>query len=70
VTSAWKGPDLVGEVADAVMAYAASPALRNNVGAAGWRYVSEHLNWNSDGAAFVRQLESWVQPAPVRSTTR
>ena len=70
VTRAWTGPDLVNEVADAVMAYAASPALRDDVGAAGWRYVQSHLDWNSDGAAFVRQLEEWVQSAGRRSTTR
>ena len=60
----------MNEVADAVMAYAASPALRDDVGAAGWRYVQSHLDWNTDGAAFVRQLEAWVQSAGRRSTTR
>lgn len=70
VTRTWSGPDLVAEVADAVMAYAASPTLRDQHGAAGWRHVKSHLDWNSDGAAFVRQLEEWVQSAGRRSTTR
>ena len=70
VTRAWSGPDLVAEVAEAVVAYAASPALRNDVGATGWRYVKENLDWNTDGAAFVRLLEDWVQSAGRRSTTR
>ena len=53
----WLGPELVSEVADAVMAYASSPAMRGEHGASGWRYVRENLSWNSDGARFVGVIE-------------
>jgi len=57
VTHHWLGDDLVSEVADAVMAYASSPALRGEHGANGWRYVRDNLSWNSDGARFVGLIE-------------
>lgn len=57
VTHHWLGDDLVNEVADAVMAYASSPALRGEHGANGWRYVRDNLSWNSDGARFVGVIE-------------
>jgi glycosyltransferase involved in cell wall biosynthesis len=60
VTSHWFGPQLVADVADAVMAYASSPALRGEHGANGWRYVREQLSWNSDGARFVGLLEGFA----------
>jgi glycosyltransferase involved in cell wall biosynthesis len=56
----WLGPDLVADVVDAVMAYASSPALRGEHGANGWRYVRDHLSWNSDGARFVGLLEGFA----------
>jgi glycosyltransferase involved in cell wall biosynthesis len=59
VTHHWFGPELVSEVSDAVMAYASSPALRGEHGANGWRYVRDHLSWNSDGARFVGLLEGF-----------
>ena len=60
VTKHWLGPELVADVADAVMAYASSPALRGEHGANGWRYVRDHLSWNSDGARFVGLLEGFA----------
>jgi glycosyltransferase involved in cell wall biosynthesis len=57
VTHDWLGPDLVAEVADAVMAYASSPVMRGEHGASGWRYVRDNLSWNSDGARFVGLVE-------------
>jgi glycosyltransferase involved in cell wall biosynthesis len=60
VTHHWLGPELSSEVADAVMAYASSPAMRGEHGANGWRYVRDHLSWNSDGARFVGLLEGFA----------
>lgn len=57
VTHHWLGPELVNEVADAVMAYASSPAMRGEHGVSGWRYVRENLSWNSDGSRFVGVIE-------------
>ena len=59
ITSSWFGPELVSEVADAVMAYVSSPALRGEHGRIGWSYVRDHLSWNSDGARFVGLLEGF-----------
>ena len=59
ITSSWFGPDLVNEVADAVMAYVSSPALRGQHGAAGWAHVRDNLSWNGDGARFVGLLEGF-----------
>ena len=69
VTRHWSGPDLVTEVADAVMAFATSDELRNRTGLTGWSYVKDNVSWNADGAAFVRLLEGWVQ-STRRSTAR
>lgn len=69
VTRHWSGPDLVTEVADAVMAFATSDELRNRTGLTGWSYVKDNVSWNADGAAFVRLLEEWVQ-STRRSTAR
>jgi glycosyltransferase involved in cell wall biosynthesis len=69
VTRHWNGPDLVTEVADAVMAFATSDELRNRTGITGWTYVRDNLSWNADGASFVRLLEEWVQETR-RSTAR
>lgn len=60
VTRHWMGPELATEVADAVMAYASSPAMRGEHGAEGWQYVRENLSWNSDGARFVGLLEGFA----------
>lgn len=70
VTRAWSGPELVSEVADAVMTYASDTDLRNKHGAAGWRFVNEYLRWNSDGPAFVELLEGWHQSVGRNSTKR
>lgn len=69
VTRQWSGPALVDEVVDAVMTYAGDSARRDAHGSAGWRHAREHLDWNRDGAQFVRTLEAWVQETG-RSTTR
>jgi len=50
----------VADVADAVMAYASSPALRGEHGTNGWRYVRDHLSWDSDGARFIGLLEGFA----------
>jgi glycosyltransferase involved in cell wall biosynthesis len=59
VTSSWFGPDLVSEVADAVMAYASSPALRSEHGRQSWEYLRANLSWNSDGSRFVGLKEGF-----------
>ena len=59
ITSSWFGPELVNEVADAVMAYWSSPALRGAHGSTGWAYVRDNLSWNGDGARFVGLLEGF-----------
>ena len=59
VTAEWFGPDLVSEVADAVMAYQSSPALRGAHGAAGWEYVRSEFSWNADGSRFVGLMEGF-----------
>lgn len=57
VTSTFDGPDLVRDVVDAVMAFASSPALRNEHGLAGWRFVHDHFSWDVDGLVFVNVIE-------------
>ena len=59
-TQHWFGPELVNEVADAVVAYVSSPAMRGAHGVGGWQYVRDNLSWNSDGARFVGLIELWV----------
>ena len=59
ITSSWFGPDLVNEVADAVMAYQSSPALRGAHGTTGWEYVRSEFSWNADGSRFVGLMEGF-----------
>jgi glycosyltransferase involved in cell wall biosynthesis len=59
IAAHWFGPELVAEVADAVMAYMSSPALRGAHGQAGHEYVRRSLSWNADGATFVSLIEEF-----------
>ncbi len=63
ITTHWLGPELVTEVADAVMAYVSSPALRGAHGLAGHEYVRHSLSWNADGATFVSLVEEFSRDA-------
>lgn len=49
--------------AQAVLALHADPARRQALGAAGHAAALRHHDWNTDGARFVAQLETWVEQA-------